>query len=111
MNKIEYMEFHKDFCDKMIEVTKKKNADYAGAGDNPFANFEHVGHFIQNNPSVVSIGFFTRMSDKFARIGSFISNGTLQVKDESVLDTLHDLANYCALFAGYLESERQKTEV
>jgi hypothetical protein len=28
------------------------------------------------------------------------------VADESLADTLHDLANYCALFSGYLESER-----
>ena len=109
MNKKQYMEFHKAFCDKMIEVTKAKNADYSGAGDDPFNNFRHIGNFVQT-PGVVAIGFLTRMSDKFSRIGSFISNGTLQVKDESVEDTLHDLANYCALFAGYLKSERLKAE-
>lgn len=107
MNKKEYMEFHEQFCKKMIEVTKAKNADYSGAGDDPFANFRHIGNFVQT-PGVVAIGFLTRMSDKFSRIGSFISNGTLQVKDESVEDTLHDLANYAALFAGYLRSERTK---
>lgn len=107
MNKKQYLEFHEDFCKKMIEVTKAKNADYSGAGDDPFNNFRHIGNFVQT-PGVVAIGFLTRMSDKFSRIGSFISNGTLQVKDESVEDTLHDLANYCALFAGYLRSERLK---
>lgn len=107
MNKKQYLDFHKSFCEEMINVTKMKNADYSGAGDDPFSNFRQIGHLIQTD-NVVEIGFLTRMSDKFSRIGSFISNGTLQVKDESVEDTLHDLANYCALFAGYLKSERLK---
>jgi hypothetical protein len=105
MTKSEYLEFHREMCDKMIEITKRKNADYAGSGDDPFANFRQVGSIVQVK-GVIEIGFVTRMSDKFARIGSFISNGELQVKDESVDDTLLDLANYCILFMGYLESER-----
>ena len=91
----------------MVEVTKMKNADYTGGSADPFANFEQIGHLIQA-PNVVSIGFLTRMSDKFSRIGSFISKGILLVKDESVEDTLIDLANYCILFAGYLRSLKQK---
>lgn len=54
---------------------------------------------------LLSLGFLTRMSDKFSRLGSFINKGELLVLDESVEDTLVDLANYCALFAGYLESK------
>jgi hypothetical protein len=46
------------------------------------------------------------MMDKISRIASFIKKGTLEVKDESVKDTLMDLANYCILFAGYLESKK-----
>ncbi len=93
----------------MIEITKKKNADYAGSGDDPFSNFRQIGGLVQI-PNVIEIGFLTRMSDKFSRIGSFISNGTLQVKEESVEDTLLDLANYCLLFAGYIRSlNKEKT--
>jgi hypothetical protein len=39
-----------------------------------------------------------------ARIASFVKNGELKVKDESVQDTLLDLANYSMLFAAYLKS-------
>lgn len=110
MNKPEYMEFHKQFCDDMIEITKKKNADYAGSGDDPFANFRQIGHLVQTKDmDVVAIGFLTRMSDKFSRIGSFISNGELMVKDESVEDTLKDIANYAALFAGYLRDRAERS--
>lgn len=51
------------------------------------------------------IGFLTRMMDKMKRISSFVHNGKLQVKDESVTDTLQDLANYSALMAGYIKSK------
>lgn len=105
MTKDEYMQFHEDACKKMIAITKAKNSDYTGASADPFANFAQIGSLVQA-PSVVEIGFLTRMSDKISRIGSFVSKGTLLVKDESVEDTLLDLANYCILFAGYLKSKR-----
>lgn len=103
MTKKGYMELHKALCEKMMEITARKNADYAGSGDDPFANFRQIGHLIQS-PNIVEIGFLTRMSDKLSRVGSFISNGELKVKDESVEDTLLDLANYCILFIGYLKA-------
>lgn len=109
MTKEEYMKFHKEFCDKMVSITQKKNADYAGSGDDPFSNFRQIAGLVQTKDlDIVAVGFLTRMSDKFSRIGSFITKGELQVKDESVEDTLHDLANYSALFAGYLRSEAAK---
>ena len=89
----------------MTEITRAKNSDYCGLSDDPFANFKQIGGLVQT-PNVVEIGFLTRMSDKMARIGSFVAKGTLEVKDESVLDTLCDLANYSILFAGYLKSKK-----
>ena len=109
MTKTEYIEFHRLMCDKMIEITKKKNSDYC-AGEDPFGNFRQIGGMV-NIPSVVEVGFLTRMSDKMSRIGSFITNGTLEVKDESAFDTLLDLANYSILFAGYLESMKSEKTV
>jgi hypothetical protein len=109
LTKAEYLSFHKDFCDDMIKITAQKNADYTGGNSDPFANFKSIGTLV-DVPGVIEIGFLTRMSDKMARIGSFVKNGTLAVKDESVMDTLKDLANYSALFAGYLESNKEKNE-
>lgn len=106
MTKKQYLEFHKGFCEKMVHITEIKNADYAGAGDDPFNNFRHIGNLIHREGlDVVAVGFLTRMSDKFSRIGSYIAKGQLMVKDESVEDTLLDLANYSALFAGYLREK------
>jgi hypothetical protein len=87
---------------KMIQVCKEKNSDYTGVNASPFANFELVSHY----GGSVEWGFFTRLSDKFSRIASFISNVQLQVKDESVEDTIIDMANYLLLFAAYLRSKR-----
>lgn len=109
MTKQEYMEFHKSCCDKMMAITKAKNSDYTGESGDPFANFAQIGMLVQA-PSIVEIGFITRMSDKLSRIGSFVTKGTLQVKDESVEDTLLDLANYCLLFAGYLRSRKESAK-
>lgn len=110
MTKEEYLKFHAESCQKMIAVTKAKNADYTGGSADPFANFRQIGGLVQV-PSVVEIGFLTRMSDKMSRIGSFVTKGVLMVKDESVEDTLIDLANYCILFAGYLRSVRAANRV
>lgn len=104
MTKKEYMKFHADSCHKMIKITKAKNADYTGSGDDPFKNFKAVGFYDER---WILIGFFTRMTDKFGRLASFIQKGFLLVKDESVEDSLLDLANYCILLSGYIRSLRK----
>ena len=107
MSNEDLLEFFQKETTGMVELMKKKNADYAGGNDNPFANFERVSAF-----DCVSTeqGFFTRMTDKLSRISSFINNGKLQVQDESVKDTLLDLANYSLLFMAYLESKKMEEE-
>ena len=104
MTKEKYFRFHKKFCDDMISITKKKNADYTGNNKDPFANFTTVERI---GICSTEQGFLTRMSDKLCRINSFAQKGELLVKDESVQDTLHDLANYCALMSGYIESQKK----
>lgn len=102
MNKQQYFEFAEQFFKDCLEISRKKNADYTGGSDDPFSNFSSV--------EVLGIsteqGFLTRMMDKMKRIASFVEKGELQVKDEGVLDTLNDLANYSALFAGYIKSKK-----
>lgn len=106
MNKNEYINFHKKSCDKMIEITRKKNADYTGASDDPFHNFRQIEGIIGGVSNVAEIGFLTRMSDKMSRIGSYVAKGRLEVVDESVDDTLLDLANYCILMLGFITEKR-----
>lgn len=105
MNREQYFEFHRAFCDKMIDVTRMKNMDYAGNSENPFSNFTVVE---QTEVCSTLTGFLVRMSDKMSRIKSIVNSGKTHVKDESIQDTLHDLANYCALMSGYIESLKGK---
>lgn len=109
MNRQEFLDYQKVCCNKMIEIAKAKNTDYAGAGDNAFANFTKVETL---GIATTEAGFLTRMTDKLCRLVSFLNNGQLAVKDESVEDTLLDLANYCILMAAYIKSKRppEKTE-
>lgn len=104
----EFVKFHAEACEKMQAICKAKNADYAGAkgGKDAFANFRMVEHL---GVASVEQGMLTRMCDKFSRLASFIEQGTLQVKDESIQDTLLDFANYCILLAGYLRQKNETT--
>lgn len=105
MTKEEYLKFHEEFCAEMVRITKAKNHDYTGTNPDPFANFRGV-----ENGGICSTeqGFLVRMHDKMARISSFVQQGVLAVKDESIEDTLKDLANYSALLAGYIKSKKQE---
>jgi len=105
MDNAEYLKFHRAACDKMVEITKKKNHDYAGGSGDAFFNFTKVESM---GIATTEQGFLTRMFDKFSRITTFVNKGILSVSDESVEDTLFDLANYCILMAGYIRSKREK---
>jgi hypothetical protein len=104
MTKEEYFAFAEKFFGNCLEISRRKNADYTGSTENPFSNFQSV----EVLGISTEVGFLTRMMDKMKRIASFVEQGELQVKDESVQDTLNDLANYSALFAGYLQSKKEK---
>ena len=102
MNKKEYVEFHKKFCQDMIDITQRKNADYCGEGDNPFHNLELVQRMGLTNTET---GIITRMTDKMARLISFNQSGKFEVEDEKLLDTCIDLANYASLLAAYVQNK------
>lgn len=92
------LKLHGELTKKAHELMVVKNHDYA-ASDDPFRNFRTFGE----------LGILVRMSDKVARLHSFVENKTLAVKDESVLDSCLDLINYSVLFIGYLEDGNKTT--
>lgn len=103
MNREEYLKFHRECCDKMISITEKKNHDYAGFGAGAFDNFTLVE---KADAASTEQGFITRILDKISRINSFVKQGVCLVEDESIEDTLLDLANYSILMAGYIKSKK-----
>lgn len=104
MNNEEYLEYHKQFCDKMHEITTKKNHDYAGFSDSAFANFEVVE---KCGITTTEQGFLTRMMDKISRVNSFLKQGVCLVDDEKIEDSLADLSNYSILLAAYIKTKKQ----
>ena len=105
MNGKEFVEFHKSTVLEMNKICKAKNQDYSGGADvNAFNNFIESA---TTAGGTVEQGFLFRMSDKMSRIRNLTQSGQQAVKDESIKDTLMDLANYSILMMGYLESKKK----
>ena len=103
MDRSQLTEFFEKKTAYMIDTMKRKNADYSGAGGTyAFGNFKHVEDL---GIATTEQGFLTRMTDKLCRITN-LTTQVAQVKDESIEDTLIDLANYSLLFAAYLRSKQ-----
>lgn len=81
MNKIE---IHKSICDKLNSTYAAKNADY---GD----SFARVRK--EEGDAVILV----RLKDKLYRLETLLHGADRKVNDESVDDTLLDLANYCIM--------------
>lgn len=82
---MESVQLHKEICDELNQTYEKKNSDYG----NSFGNtFEKLG----------IISAITRITDKYNRLVSLCtSEKDRQVKDETISDTLLDMANYCIM--------------
>ena len=81
MNKVE---IHKGICDNMNYTYATKNADY---GD----SFARVRR--EEGPASILV----RLKDKLYRLETILHGADIKVKDETVEDTLLDMANYCIM--------------
>ena len=78
---------------RMGAIHDAKRRDYA-SNDNPLGNFDAVG-ILGISPQ---LGILVRMTDKFTRACNLVRRrGECYVQDESLEDTLIDLANYALL--------------
>ena len=84
---------HKEICDKLNEIYKNKNHDYGDA----------YSLLRKEHPDSILIRIF----DKYQRLGT-LKHATNAVKDESIKDTLLDLANYCIMELIELEMEKNE---
>lgn len=92
MNKANRLE---ELMDELLETFVAKNEDY---GDSFADSFKEFGI----TSAVV------RMNDKMNRIKSLSKKGDRQVKDESLRDSLMDLANYALMTVVELEDEGEE---
>ncbi len=89
--------------DQMANLHSRKNHDYAGS-DDPLKNFYEC---VDMDVTPFQ-GVMVRMSDKWSRIKSFMRQGILEVKDESIEDTLIDMAVYSLLAILIRRAEQPK---
>ena len=85
--------------ENMLAIHKAKNNDYSPEGS--FGNFyeaERIGVPAWK-------GAFIRLTDKFTRACNLIKGKDQMVKDESLEDTLLDLANYAVIVMCLLKNK------
>lgn len=75
---------HKVICDEINALYERKNHDY---GDSFHQTFEEEGMAMAR----------IRLGDKFSRFKTLTRSDKQEVKDESIRDTLIDLANYAIM--------------
>lgn len=78
------VEIHKQICDYLNQLYERKNHDY---GDSFHQSFVEEGMAM---PRI-------RLGDKFNRFKTLTRCNEQQVNDESIRDTLLDLANYAIM--------------
>lgn len=84
---------HKELCGQLNSTYIAKNHDYG----NSFGDmFRELG----------IITAVTRIGDKYNRIKTLVKTGKAQVKEESVKDTLLDMANYCIMTVIEMETKQ-----
>ncbi len=93
-------EFTQQLYSDAFEVMRKKNADYSQE-DNPYSNFEFTA---EASGVKVEQVFLMQIADKMARMRECFGKPVV-VLDESLIDTLRDTINFCALCAGYINKK------
>lgn len=87
----------KEICKSMIETYVKKNADYGNSFDKSLDKFGIVAATV-------------RIGDKMNRIES-LTTKKAQVSDESIRDTLMDMANYCVMTVMWMDNQKKTCNV
>ena len=80
----EFMEEYKKIVTETMELCIKKNKDYGSSVQDTFEKFGDISYLV-------------RITDKYNRICSLL-NREGEVKDESIDDTIRDMANYSFLW-------------
>lgn len=88
---------HAEICKEINNLYERKNHDY---GDSFHQTFTEEGMAMAR----------IRLGDKLARFKSLTKSGVQQVKDESIRDTLIDLANYAIMTVVEMEVADDDTE-
>ena len=103
----DYLDYHLEICADARVLSLRKNRDYTGSDDQPFANFQRCEAM---GITTTEKGFLVRLTDKFSRLSTFCETGSFQVEDESFRDTLIDIINYVCLMGAYVHSKKDAND-
>ena len=85
----------KDLTNEMLKIYMEKNSDYGDSFSKSYKEFGIIAPVV-------------RMSDKMERIKQLSKGEDIKVKDESLHDTLIDMANYALMTTVEMELESEK---
>jgi len=97
MNKEEFFEDLNATFATCLEISHKKNADYAGDAD-PFKNFR-MSEQVGVDPARAIL---VRISDKLSRISNLLDREA-KVEDERLEDSCIDAINYFAILKAFIK--------
>lgn len=87
----------KDLTNEMLKIYMEKNADYGDSFSKSYKEFGIIAPVV-------------RMSDKMERIKQLSKAEDIKVKDESLKDTLIDIANYAIMTAIEMDLEEEEED-
>lgn len=90
------VEQYKKVTDEMVELYAEKNKNY---GDSFYKSMDEDGLLVSK----------IRLGDKFNRLKNLITRESFGTKDESLEDTLLDLASYAIMTVLWLRDYREGT--
>jgi hypothetical protein len=90
------IELHRKILDEIHDTYKRKNADYGNSFEEQFKEYGLLSSQI-------------RLDDKMRRLKQ-LSKEKAQVKDESIRDTLMDLANYAIMTVMELDKKNEQLQ-
>jgi hypothetical protein len=90
-----------ELLEKARDIAHRKNSNYTTSND-PMSNFRECEKLGIKG----SMGIAVRISDKYSRVCQLIK-GTPDMVNESLEDTLLDMANYCLLLICKLRDEQK----
>jgi len=90
------VETHAKICQSMTDLYERKNHDYGDSFAKMRKEFDNA--------------ILIRIYDKFSRLKTLKSGATQKVSDESIKDTLFDLANYCIMELIEMEMDENESK-
>lgn len=102
---------HGEICDVLNALYERKNRDYGDSFHKSYIDWENAIKRRFATPGGGLMMASVRLGDKYKRFTELALSGAenYQVKDESIVDTLADLANYAIMTIMELQDKELET--